>query len=126
MCSIPLPFSIDGTGRSSERRPPKLGEHGDEVLNEWMGQSLMTISWILVGFSVDLNWHALRCTTKRNRRGYRAHWTFDEVRVGTLPALAIRGPKEQVQLMELNFQIPEEGIVQFKVRSVKTKRSTEP
>ena len=36
--SIPLPFSIDGTGRASDRRPPQLGEHGSEILNDWLGE----------------------------------------------------------------------------------------
>ena len=36
--SIPLPFSMDGTGRASDRRPPQLGEHGKEILTDWLGE----------------------------------------------------------------------------------------
>ena len=75
----------------------------------------MNTSWVLVGFLSAPQMARIEMHYETEPSGYRAHWTFDEVRVGTLPALAIRGPKEQLQLMELNFQIPEDGIVQFKV-----------
>ena len=78
--------------------------------------AIMNTSWVLVGFLSAPQMARIEMHYETEPSGYRAHWTFDEVRVGTLPALAIRGPKEQVQLMELDFQIPEEGIVQSKVR----------
>ena len=33
--TLPLPFGIDDIPRSAERRAPRLGEHTQEVLDEW-------------------------------------------------------------------------------------------
>ena len=37
MQSLRLPFAMDGAARGASRRPPELGEHGDEVWAEWIG-----------------------------------------------------------------------------------------
>ena len=76
----------------------------------------MSISWLIAGLLGGPQMARIEMHYETEPSGYRAHWTFDEVRVGTLPALAIRGPKEQHQMMELDFQIPEEGVVQFKIQ----------
>lgn len=76
----------------------------------------MSISWLMAGLLGGPQMARIEMHYETEPSGYRAHWTFDEVREGTLPALAIRGPKEQQQMMELNFQIPEEGVVQFKIQ----------
>ena len=36
--TLPLPFRIDGAPRAASRRAPRLGEHGDEVRADWLGQ----------------------------------------------------------------------------------------
>lgn len=38
--TLPLPYHLDGTSRSAARRPPKLGEHRTEVLEEWLEQKI--------------------------------------------------------------------------------------
>jgi len=35
--TVPLPFILSGAPRASERRAPRLGEHSDEVVAEWLG-----------------------------------------------------------------------------------------
>ena len=36
--TLPIPYHLDGTKRSSDRRPPNLGEHQEEVLKEWLSK----------------------------------------------------------------------------------------
>jgi len=36
--TIPLPYRIDGAPRAAARRAPRLGEHGDQVLADWLGE----------------------------------------------------------------------------------------
>ena len=36
--TLGLPFSIDGEPRSATRRAPKLNEHYEEVLEDWLGK----------------------------------------------------------------------------------------
>jgi formyl-CoA transferase len=35
--SIPLPYQIDHAPRTSKRRAPRLGEHGSEIIADWLG-----------------------------------------------------------------------------------------
>ena len=37
--TLGLPFSIDGEPRSASRRAPRLNEHYDEVLSDWLGET---------------------------------------------------------------------------------------
>jgi crotonobetainyl-CoA:carnitine CoA-transferase CaiB-like acyl-CoA transferase len=34
--TLPLPWSLDGAPRAAERRAPQLGEHGEEVVADWL------------------------------------------------------------------------------------------
>ena len=36
--TVPLPFILSDAPRASERRAPRLGEHSDEVVEEWLAQ----------------------------------------------------------------------------------------
>ena len=36
--TVPLPFILSGAPRASERRAPRLGEHSEEVVAEWLGE----------------------------------------------------------------------------------------
>ena len=36
--SVPMPFTLSGAPRAAARRPPRLGEHRDEVLREWLAE----------------------------------------------------------------------------------------
>lgn len=42
--SLPLPFLLNGEPRAAQRRPPKLGEHTEEICAEWLGQKSSSIS----------------------------------------------------------------------------------
>jgi len=35
--TVPLPYHLDGAPRAADRRAPRLGEHGAEVLSDWLG-----------------------------------------------------------------------------------------
>jgi crotonobetainyl-CoA:carnitine CoA-transferase CaiB-like acyl-CoA transferase len=37
--TLPLPYKLDGAPRSASKRAPRLGEHRDEVLLDWLGDS---------------------------------------------------------------------------------------
>ncbi len=42
--SLPLPFVLDGEPRFAQRRPPRLGEHTEEVYTEWLEKKGSSIS----------------------------------------------------------------------------------
>jgi crotonobetainyl-CoA:carnitine CoA-transferase CaiB-like acyl-CoA transferase len=35
--TTPLPYSIDGAPTATDRRAPNVGEHGDEIVRDWLG-----------------------------------------------------------------------------------------
>ena len=54
--------------------------------------------------------------------GYRAHWDLSEVRPGRLPGLPVRGPKDQDQLLVLDFKPAEEGTVVFQIQIIEDQK----
>ena len=76
----------------------------------------MNLSWLMTGLLTAPQAARLDIHYATEPSGYRAHWTFDEVRVGALPAFPVRGPKDEEQLLSLSFQTTEEGHVQFIVQ----------
>ena len=76
----------------------------------------MSASWLVAGLLSGPPLARIEMFYETEPSGYRAHWTFDEIRPGTLPGLSIRGPKEEAQMLFLSFNIHEEGFVVFDVR----------
>jgi hypothetical protein len=72
--------------------------------------------WLLAGLLTAHPVARLEIHFETEPSGYRAQWNFDDVRPGPLPGLRVRGPKDQEQLMILDFQPTDEGTVRFDIQ----------
>jgi hypothetical protein len=74
------------------------------------------MDWILAGLLISPPVAQIELHYETEPSGYVAHWAFEEIRPGTLPGLAIRGPKDQVQILVLDFQPTDEDTVVFNIQ----------
>jgi hypothetical protein len=74
------------------------------------------IAWFLTGLMTVPTPARVEIRYETQPSGFHGHWTLEDVRSGTLPGLAVRGPMNQEQLLVIELSHTDEAALRFDVQ----------